>query len=180
FNVRRSCMTKDSIEEKKNVASLVIGVFFVLAMGSKRDSDSKLDCVGLSEVTRPEAKVIIVALPNIKAENIVFAEVNNDIDYVNVIVPPHINATTFKIDSNIYTILKVEGSYFINMIYAPITTILEKITKQNHTWHVGDHDAGVTIGASSISHLVKENQERDQMITTITTNIALYEEIVRK
>ncbi|MCD7452474.1 hypothetical protein HAX54_017013 [Datura stramonium] len=55
-----------------------------------------------------------------------------------------------------------------------ITTILDKIAKHNHTWHAGDASGGVNIGAPSMSHLIKENQERDQMMETMDTNIALF------
>ncbi|MCE3051963.1 hypothetical protein HAX54_051255, partial [Datura stramonium] len=48
--------------------------------------------------------------PQGEVEN-VFAKVNYEVDYASAIVPPSVNATSFKIDSSIYTMLKVEGQF---------------------------------------------------------------------
>ncbi|MCD9639233.1 hypothetical protein HAX54_023636 [Datura stramonium] len=41
----------------------------------------------------------------------VFAEVINEVDYESAIVPPTVNATSFKIDNSIYSMLKAEGQF---------------------------------------------------------------------
>ncbi|MCE0482138.1 hypothetical protein HAX54_040576 [Datura stramonium] len=54
------------------------------------------------------------------------------------------------------------NSYFMDKTFARITIILNKITKYNQARHAGDNGVGVPIGAPSINHMIKENQERDK------------------
>ncbi|MCD7464816.1 hypothetical protein HAX54_053450 [Datura stramonium] len=87
----------------------------------------------------------------------VFAKVNNEVDYESIVVPPRVNATSFKIDGSIYMMLKAEiqfhnsiplstfkeflgvtnnvvGGYFIDKTFNWIANILDKTAKQNHAW----------------------------------------------
>ncbi|MCE3051348.1 hypothetical protein HAX54_049546 [Datura stramonium] len=65
------------------------------------------------------------------------------------------------------------GGCFINTIYNHIATILYKITKHNHAWHAEDQSSSVNVGASSLTHLMKENQEREHIIAAMATNLTL-------
>ncbi|MCE0481004.1 hypothetical protein HAX54_038325, partial [Datura stramonium] len=141
------------------------------------------------------------ALPPGEVENI-FTEVNNDIDYTNAIVPPRVNAPTFKIDERIYNMLKdpshgfpqnillekfytgldpftrsmannVARGCFMDKTYNRIATILDRIIKHNQAWHASDQSGGIHVGSPSMTHLMKENQEHDQLMTAMTTNITL-------
>ncbi|MCD7465355.1 hypothetical protein HAX54_001158 [Datura stramonium] len=40
-----------------------------------------------------------------------FADVNEDVDYESTIIPPRVNAASFKIDGSICTIVKAEGQF---------------------------------------------------------------------
>ncbi|MCD7449343.1 hypothetical protein HAX54_051532, partial [Datura stramonium] len=54
-----------------------------------------------------------------------------------------------------------------------IAVILDKIEKHNHAWHGGDQSRGINVGTPSLSNLMKENQECDQMMATMATKITL-------
>ncbi|MCD7463820.1 hypothetical protein HAX54_051469, partial [Datura stramonium] len=59
------------------------------------------------------------------------------------------------------------GGSFKDKTFNHIAIILDKIAKHNHAWHGGDHSGGINVGTPSLSTLVKENQEHDQMMSTI-------------
>ncbi|MCE3216497.1 hypothetical protein HAX54_006693, partial [Datura stramonium] len=47
------------------------------------------------------------------------------------------------------------------------------IAKHNHAWHGGDKSGVLNMGAPSLSHLMKKNQDLDQMMVVMAINIAL-------
>ncbi|MCD7453778.1 hypothetical protein HAX54_022114, partial [Datura stramonium] len=51
--------------------------------------------------------------------------------------------------------------------------ILDRITKHNQAWHNGDQRGGVNFSGLLLTHLMKENQEREQMMAAMATNLAL-------
>ncbi|MCD7458499.1 hypothetical protein HAX54_038408 [Datura stramonium] len=53
---------------------------------------------------------LLDSIPRGEVEN-VFAYVNDEVDYACTIAPPRVNAMSFKIDDNIYNILKVESQF---------------------------------------------------------------------
>ncbi|MCD9559762.1 hypothetical protein HAX54_018011, partial [Datura stramonium] len=65
------------------------------------------------------------------------------------------------------------GGCFMDMTFSRIAIILEKIAKHKYAWNGGDQGGGINIGTPSLSHLMKENQEHDQMLATMDTNIAI-------
>ncbi|MCD7466774.1 hypothetical protein HAX54_003787, partial [Datura stramonium] len=62
---------------------------------------------------------------------------------------------------------------FMDKIFNWIAIILNWIAKHNHAWHNGEKSGGINVGTPSLSHLMKKNQDRDQMMAVIATNIAL-------
>ncbi|MCD7459471.1 hypothetical protein HAX54_040961, partial [Datura stramonium] len=70
---------------------------------------------------------------------------HDEFNYGSAIVPPRVNATSFKIDSSIYTMLKVEGQ-FLNSIdnnaHQYLTNISE-IANHNQEWHGGNESGGL-------------------------------------
>ncbi|XP_070019957.1 uncharacterized protein [Nicotiana sylvestris] len=63
-----------------------------------------------------------------------------------------------------------DGS-FVDKTFARITQILDKMAKHNHAWHSEDTTGGIAYGTPSLTTMIKENQERDQVIVGLATNI---------
>nr|XP_009794913.1 PREDICTED: uncharacterized protein LOC104241664 [Nicotiana sylvestris] len=63
-----------------------------------------------------------------------------------------------------------DGS-FMDKSFARETQILDKMAKHNQTWHSEETTGGVSYGSPSLSNLIKENQERDQVIARLATNV---------
>ncbi|MCE3052299.1 hypothetical protein HAX54_052155, partial [Datura stramonium] len=124
---------------------------------------------------------ITAALP-VELEN-VFVEVNDEVDYASAIILPRVNASSFKIEESIYTMLKVEGQFNnstnndprqhlknfseVCNLHKPLQTmpledkafnriaiILDRIAKHNHAWHGGDQSGGLDVVTPSLSHLI--------------------------
>ncbi|MCE3051569.1 hypothetical protein HAX54_050229 [Datura stramonium] len=53
-----------------------------------------------------------------------------------------------------------DGRCFMDKTFNGTFIILDKIANHNHVWHGGDQRGGINMGTPSLSHLVKENQER--------------------
>ncbi|MCE3216529.1 hypothetical protein HAX54_006784, partial [Datura stramonium] len=65
------------------------------------------------------------------------------------------------------------GGCFMDKIYNRIATICDRIVKHNQAWHAGDQSGGLNVGTPSLTHLMKDNQERNKMMSFISTNLAL-------
>ncbi|XP_019230632.1 PREDICTED: uncharacterized protein LOC109211546 [Nicotiana attenuata] len=63
-----------------------------------------------------------------------------------------------------------DGS-FMDKSFARVTQILDKMAKHNQAWHSEDTSGGVAYGSPSLTNLIKENQERDQIIAGLATNV---------
>ncbi|XP_070015461.1 uncharacterized protein [Nicotiana sylvestris] len=63
-----------------------------------------------------------------------------------------------------------DGS-FMDKTFARITQILDKMAKHNQAWHSEDTKGGIAYGSPSLTNMIKENQERDQVIIGIATNV---------
>ncbi|MCD7459200.1 hypothetical protein HAX54_040282, partial [Datura stramonium] len=94
-------------------------------------------------------------LPLGEVENF-FTEVNNDLDSLSQSVANN-----------------AAGGCFMDKTYNFIATILDGVVKHNHAWNFHDQSGGVNAGIPSLTHFMKENQDQDQMMATIVTNIAL-------
>ncbi|XP_019263308.1 PREDICTED: uncharacterized protein LOC109241052 [Nicotiana attenuata] len=60
---------------------------------------------------------------------------------------------------------------FMDKSFARVTQILDKMAKHNQAWHSEDTSGGVAYGSPSLTNLIKENQERDQIIAGLATNV---------
>ncbi|MCD9646983.1 hypothetical protein HAX54_037260 [Datura stramonium] len=60
------------------------------------------------------------------------------------------------------------GGCFMSKMFARIAITLDKITKHNQAWHAGDNSWGISIGALSMTHFIKENKGNSRMPTTLT------------
>ncbi|XP_009588554.1 uncharacterized protein [Nicotiana tomentosiformis] len=63
-----------------------------------------------------------------------------------------------------------DGS-FMDKTFSRVTQILDKIAKHNHAWHSEDTAGGIEYGTPSLTNMIKENQESDQVIAGLATNI---------
>ncbi|XP_070025323.1 uncharacterized protein [Nicotiana sylvestris] len=63
-----------------------------------------------------------------------------------------------------------DGS-FMDKSFTRVTQILDKMAKHNQAWHSKDTTGGITYGSPSLSNMIKENQERDQVIAGLATNV---------
>nr|XP_009790384.1 PREDICTED: uncharacterized protein LOC104237851 [Nicotiana sylvestris] len=63
-----------------------------------------------------------------------------------------------------------DGS-FMDKSFARVTQILDKMAKHNQAWHSEDSTGGISYVFPSLSNLIKENQERDQVIVGLATNV---------
>ncbi|XP_019244373.1 PREDICTED: uncharacterized protein LOC109224241 [Nicotiana attenuata] len=61
-----------------------------------------------------------------------------------------------------------DGS-FMDKSFARVTQILDKMAKHNQAWHSEDTSGGIAYGFPSLTNLIKENQERDQIIAGLAT-----------
>ncbi|XP_070002017.1 uncharacterized protein [Nicotiana sylvestris] len=63
-----------------------------------------------------------------------------------------------------------DGS-FMDKTFARITQILDKMAQHNQAWHLEDTTSGIEYGYPSLTTMIKENQERDQVIAGLATNV---------
>ncbi|XP_019240488.1 PREDICTED: uncharacterized protein LOC109220470 [Nicotiana attenuata] len=63
-----------------------------------------------------------------------------------------------------------DGS-FMHKTFARITQILDKMAQHNQAWHSEDTTGGIAYGSPSLTNLIKENRERDQVIAGLATNV---------
>ncbi|XP_070006755.1 uncharacterized protein [Nicotiana sylvestris] len=63
-----------------------------------------------------------------------------------------------------------DGS-FMDKPFARVTQILDKMAKHNQAWHSEDTTGGIAYGSPSLTTMIKENQERDQVIASLATNV---------
>ncbi|XP_019229820.1 PREDICTED: uncharacterized protein LOC109210804 [Nicotiana attenuata] len=63
-----------------------------------------------------------------------------------------------------------DGS-FMDETFARITQILDKMAIHNQAWHSEDTTGGIVYGIPSLTNMIKENQERDQVIAGLATNV---------
>ncbi|XP_070017685.1 uncharacterized protein [Nicotiana sylvestris] len=63
-----------------------------------------------------------------------------------------------------------DGS-FMDKTFARITQILDKMANHNQAWHSEDTTGGIAYGSPSLTTMIKENQERDQVIAGLATNV---------
>ncbi|XP_075076430.1 uncharacterized protein LOC142163076 [Nicotiana tabacum] len=63
-----------------------------------------------------------------------------------------------------------DGS-FMDKSFARATQILDKMAKHNQAWHSKDTTGGIAYGSPSLTTIIKENQERDQLIAGLATNV---------
>ncbi|XP_070008217.1 uncharacterized protein [Nicotiana sylvestris] len=61
-----------------------------------------------------------------------------------------------------------DGS-FMDKTFARITQILNKMAKHNQAWHSEDITSEIAYGSPSLANMIKENQERDQVIAGLPT-----------
>ncbi|XP_070007399.1 uncharacterized protein [Nicotiana sylvestris] len=59
---------------------------------------------------------------------------------------------------------------FMDKTFARITQILDKMVKHNQVWNSEDTTSGIAYGTPSLTNMIKENQERDQVIAGLATN----------
>ncbi|XP_019237938.1 PREDICTED: uncharacterized protein LOC109218070 [Nicotiana attenuata] len=64
----------------------------------------------------------------------------------------------------------VDGS-FMDKTFARVTQILDKMAQHNQAWHSEDTTGGIAYGTPSLTKMIKENQERDQVIAGLATNV---------
>ncbi|XP_070017317.1 uncharacterized protein [Nicotiana sylvestris] len=60
---------------------------------------------------------------------------------------------------------------FMEKSFARVTQILDKMAKHNQAWHSEDATDGIAYGSPSLTTMIKENQERDQVILGLATNV---------
>ncbi|XP_075111700.1 uncharacterized protein LOC142181916 [Nicotiana tabacum] len=63
-----------------------------------------------------------------------------------------------------------DGS-FMDKSFARVTQILDKMAKHNQVWHSEDTTCGTAYGSLSLTTMIKENQEIDQVIAGLATNV---------
>ncbi|XP_070028714.1 uncharacterized protein [Nicotiana sylvestris] len=63
-----------------------------------------------------------------------------------------------------------DGS-FMDKTFARVTQILDKMAQHNQAWHSEDTTGGIAYGSPSLTTMIKENQERDQVIAGLATNV---------
>ncbi|XP_019235864.1 PREDICTED: uncharacterized protein LOC109216184 [Nicotiana attenuata] len=63
-----------------------------------------------------------------------------------------------------------DGS-FMDKTFARITQILDKMAQHNQAWHSEDTTGGIAYSSPSLTNMIKENQERDQVIAGLATNV---------
>ncbi|XP_070039249.1 uncharacterized protein [Nicotiana tomentosiformis] len=128
-------------------------------------------------------------------EENVFADIDEYIEDTNAIVPPIVDVATFKVKHSLILMLKAEGFFrnstdddptqylrnvlaknaadgsFVDKTFARVTQIQDKMAEQNQAWHSEDTTGGITYGTPSLTNMIKDNQERDQIIVELTTNV---------
>jgi len=66
--------------------------------------------------------------------------------------------------------IAADGS-FVDKTFARVTQILDKMAEHNQAWHSKDTTGGIAYGTPSLTNMIKENQERYEVIAELTTNI---------
>ncbi|XP_070022647.1 uncharacterized protein [Nicotiana sylvestris] len=61
--------------------------------------------------------------------------------------------------------------YFMGKSFARVTQILDKMAKHNQAWHSEDTTGGIAYGSPSLTTIIKEKHERDQVIAGLATNV---------
>ncbi|XP_070010742.1 uncharacterized protein [Nicotiana sylvestris] len=64
----------------------------------------------------------------------------------------------------------VDGS-FMDKSFVRVTQILDKMPKHNQAWHLEDTTGRSAYGSPSLTTMIKENKERDQVIAGLATNV---------
>ncbi|XP_070031677.1 uncharacterized protein [Nicotiana tomentosiformis] len=72
---------------------------------------------------------------------------------------------------NQYLAKNAADDSFMDKTFARITQILDKMAEHNKAWHSEDTMGGITYGTPSLTSMIKENQERDQIIVGLATNV---------
>ncbi|XP_070025043.1 uncharacterized protein [Nicotiana sylvestris] len=63
-----------------------------------------------------------------------------------------------------------DGS-FMDKTFVRVTQILDKMAQPNQAWHLEDTIGGIAYGSPSLTNMIKENKERDQLIAGLATNV---------
>lgn len=63
-----------------------------------------------------------------------------------------------------------DGS-FMDKTFARVTQILDKMAEHNQAWHSEDTMGGIAYGTPLLANMINENQERDQVIAGLDTNV---------
>ncbi|XP_019240022.1 PREDICTED: uncharacterized protein LOC109220017 [Nicotiana attenuata] len=63
-----------------------------------------------------------------------------------------------------------DGSFMDNT-FTRVTQILDQMAEYNQAWHSKDTTGGIPYGTPSLTNMLKENQERDQVIAGLATNV---------
>nr|XP_009591773.1 uncharacterized protein LOC104088741 [Nicotiana tomentosiformis] len=71
---------------------------------------------------------------------------------------------------SIHSKKEADGS-FMDKTFVRFTQILDKMAEHNQAWHSEDTTCGIEYGPPFLTNMIKENQERDQVIAGIATNI---------
>ncbi|MCD7468852.1 hypothetical protein HAX54_007367 [Datura stramonium] len=88
--------------------------------------------------------------------------------------PDHIREVLYRLDALKQPVANNDTfRCFMEKTFNKIAIILDKIAKHNYAWHGGDQSGGINVGTPSLSHLIKENQDHDQMMASMEINVAL-------
>ncbi|XP_018627270.1 uncharacterized protein [Nicotiana tomentosiformis] len=60
---------------------------------------------------------------------------------------------------------------FMDKTFTRVAQILNKMAEHNQAWYSEDTTGGIAYGTPSLTNMIKENQERDQVIVGLATNI---------
>ncbi|XP_070015158.1 uncharacterized protein [Nicotiana sylvestris] len=60
---------------------------------------------------------------------------------------------------------------FMDKTFTRFTQILDKMAQHNQAWHSEDTTCGISYGSTSLTNLIKDNQERDQVTAGLATNV---------
>nr|XP_016453914.1 PREDICTED: uncharacterized protein LOC107778216 [Nicotiana tabacum] len=60
---------------------------------------------------------------------------------------------------------------FMDKTFTRVTQILDKMAQHNQAWHSEDTIGRIAYGSPSLTNMIMENQERDQVIAGLATNV---------
>nr|XP_016438850.1 PREDICTED: uncharacterized protein LOC107764762 [Nicotiana tabacum] len=66
---------------------------------------------------------------------------------------------------------KAADGSFMDKTFARVTQILDKMAEHNQAWHSEDTTSEIAYGTPSLTNMIKENQERDQVIAGLAKNV---------